>query len=72
MSKKELVKTSTVVENGTLLEAWLCDVNQYGDIQSNGSQEFLYSYNGKEYIVWMNMDDEPINPDEMILSIEFK
>ena len=72
MSKRETVKTSTVVENGTLLEAWLCDVNEYGDIKSNSSQEFLMRYNDKEYVVWMKMDDTPVNPDEMIDSIEFK
>lgn len=72
MSKRELVKTATVVENGTLLEAWLCDVDEYGNVKSNATQEFLFSYNDKEYVVWMKMDDTPVNTDEMIDSIEFK
>ena len=58
-----------IVENGTLLDAWPCDVALDGSIQSNGSQEFLYEYLGNNYCVWMDWEDQPVKPNEKLLPI---
>ena len=54
-----------IVGNGILIDSWPCDVGLDGSMQSNGSQEFLYEYNGNNYCVWMDWEDQPVNPDEL-------
>jgi hypothetical protein len=58
--------TQEIVDNGVLIERWLCDVNEENEQQSNGSQEFLYEYKGYHFTVWMNWDNKPILPNEMV------
>jgi len=60
-----------IVENGTVIDRWPCDVGLDGSIQSNGSQEFMYEYNGGHYCVWMNWEDQPVKPDELVEMIEY-
>ena len=64
------IKTQEIVNEGVLIERWPCDVNTEGENQSNGSQEFLYEYEGNKYCVWMDWDDTPVDPNEMLLPIE--
>ena len=58
------------VQNGKLIDRWPCDAGLDGSIKSNGSQEFLYEYSGNEYCVWMNWENEPVNPHEVLSPVE--
>jgi len=61
--------TAHIIEEGNLIDRWPCDVNEENEMQSNGSQEFLYEYNGNKYCVWMDWNDNPILPDEILSPI---
>ena len=65
-----ILQTDFIVENGVLIDRCPCDVDEHGDIKSNGSQEFMYRYMGETYCVWMNWDDQPIRPNEMLSPLE--
>jgi len=58
--------TQEIVDKGEFIERWIIDVDENNELQSNGSQEFAYKYNNNYYVTWMNWDDQPINPDEML------
>lgn len=62
---------SEIIEEGTLIDRWPCDVNEYDEMQSNGSQEYLYEYKGNKYCVWMDWEDNPICPDVKIYPSEY-
>lgn len=55
-----------IVSNGKLINRWPCDAGLDGSVQSNGSQEFLYEYQGNSYTVWMNWDDSPVEPEKIM------
>ena len=55
-----------IVNNGDLIDRWPCDAGLDGSIQSNGSQEFLYTYQGEQYTVWMDWDDNPVEPEKIM------
>lgn len=64
------VLTADIVEEGILIDRWPCDINEENEMQSNGSQEFLYEYKGRKYCVWMNWNDNPILPGEYLLPVK--
>lgn len=51
-----------ICEMGTLIDKWPCDVDEFGDQMSNGSQESIYEYDGKKFWLWMKWNDEPVEP----------
>ena len=55
-----------IVKNGEVMDKWPCDVDYKGNRESNGSQEFYYEYNGNDYIIWMDWDNKPLEPNKII------
>jgi len=43
---------------GTLIEHYPCDVDEYGEMESNGSIEEVWEYKGKQYAVKRTWQDE--------------
>lgn len=62
-----------ITKKGEFIDKWPCDVNYQGEQESNGSQEFYYEYKGHDYIVWMDWNDKPLEPNKVIepLQIDF-
>jgi len=60
-----------IIEEGTLIDRWPCDINEYDEMQSNGSQEWLYEYKGNKYCVWMDWEDNPICPEVKLYPYEY-
>ena len=58
-----------IFDNGTLLDRWPCDVDRNGELDSNGSQEYLFEFEGQKYIVWVDWDECPIRPNDEAISI---
>jgi hypothetical protein len=42
-----------------------CDLNEYGERESNGSQMFVYRHLGKYYEVQVDWDGDVIYPDSI-------
>ena len=61
-----IYSTQEIVDKGEFVERWIIDVDENNELQSNGSQEFAYKYNDNYYVTWMNWDDQPIDPNEML------
>lgn len=70
LTNNQLATSQFIVENGMLVDKYPCDVNVSGDQQSNGSQEFIYTYKNNDYCVWMDWDNKPILPNEILSPIE--
>jgi len=53
-----------VFNNGEEISSWICDLNDEGEMESNGGQEFLFIYLGKPYTIQVSWDDNVINPND--------
>lgn len=73
MAKAKRLTIGDVVRDGEYVADWACDVGVDGWCDSNGSREFIYVYDGKEYSVicdwdgnarWPNRLARPMDTDE--------
>ena len=38
-----------ILDDGILIDSWLCDVNSEGEVESNGGEEFVVLHKNKYY-----------------------
>ncbi len=50
-----------IINNGEIINQCLIDVNEFDEIQSNGSQEIIYKYKGHVFAVWMDLNNQPLD-----------
>jgi len=47
-----------ILRQGILIEKWVCDANMDLEMESNGSQECLFKYEGKYFVLQIGWKDE--------------
>ena len=47
-----------ILRQGIMLGGWACDLNMDGEMESNGSQEQLFQYEGKYFVLQIGWKDE--------------
>lgn len=59
-----------VLEKGTIVNRWPCDMGLDGTVDSNGSQEFIVEYEGEVYWIWADWDNNAVEPEVEALKSE--
>ena len=54
-----------IFENGSLVDMYPYDFNEYGEPAPNGSEIRVYKYLGEYYEIQVSWDDNVVNPDEI-------
>lgn len=58
--------TEEIFKKGEFVDKWAVHVDRNGDPEEDGSQEFYFEYKGNEYIVWIGLDNKPLEPNKVI------
>jgi hypothetical protein len=67
MKKSEI---RNIFDNGIRLADWAIDINEFGDLESNGGREFLVTFENKYYCIQTNWQEEPFGCSEVIKANE--
>ena len=54
-----------ILDNGTHLGNWAIDINEFGDLESNGGREFLVVFKNKYYLIRTNWQEEAFSGEEI-------